>query len=168
MASNSKTLLRAGLVLLASAALTACASVTPKPKPAPDNPTVSALTAAANQVSQQLELLNSANHSQRKAHIYAIPHVGALSQKITLAWSGPIEPAVKSVAQLLGFHFLAEGDPPPVPRIVSVHAEHVPAFAVLQNIGWQSGAQVGIIVRPSRQLIMLAYPGYKGVGKGGS
>lgn len=168
MARIRKRLTTVGLAVAATIGLSACATNAPVATHQPANePTLKALSAAANNVSHQLELLNSANHSQQKAHIYPIPHSGVMAQPITLTWSGPIGPAVQSVAKLLGFKFETAGLPPASPRIISVHAQHEPAFAVLQNIGWQAGSQVGIVVRPRRQLVMLAYQGYKQQHKGG-
>ena len=151
-----------GLTMMLPILLSACATPQTKTSQHHQDPAIAALNKTANRVAHQLQLLNATKHSPKHAHIYPIPHQGPMSQHITLTWAGPIKPAVKSVAQLVGYHFKVAGRAPASDIIVNVHAAGKPAFAVLQNLGWQAGAGAGIVVRPGRKLIMLVYQGSKG------
>ena len=148
-----------GLTLMLPMLLSACATPHANVDKHQQDPAIAALDKTANRVAHQLQLLNATKHSPKHSHIYPIPHQGPMAQRITLTWAGPIRPAVKSVAQLVGYHFKVSGRAPATDIIVNVHATGKPAFAVLQNLGWQAGSGAGIVVRPGRKLIMLVYQG---------
>lgn len=150
-----------GFAMVLPILLSACATPQTKASLGHQDPAIAALDKTASQVAHQLQLLNATKHSPKHAHIYPIPHQGPMAQHITLTWAGPIRPAVKSVAQLVGYHFKVAGRAPASDIIVNVHATAKPAFAVLQNLGWQAGDGAGIVVRPGRKLIMLVYQGGK-------
>ena len=154
------TFLRGGALgaAIIAGTLTGCANVKQHTPP----PEIVQLNKTAQQISTQIQVLRATTQatSRHNDHIYSIPQSGVMATHITLNWSGPLVPAVKSVAQLVGYHFEGTiGTPPPSPILVDVSAHKKPAFAVLQNIGWQAGKSVGVIVKPSKKLIAVTYNG---------
>ena len=138
-------------LLAALLALTGCTTVRPE-----SDPVILDLNRSAAQISQQLTALSA---SKPAAHVatYQTPQTGPLATPITLAWSGPLVPAVKTVADLIGFHVQVTGREPSLPVLVRIDAEHRPAFLCLQDMGWQSGKYAGINVLPARRLVQIVY-----------
>lgn len=152
---------RIGLLVTGAMTLLLCACSSVKPSTPP--PEIVQLNKTAQKISTQIQVLRATTQatSHKNDRIYPIPQSGAMATQITLDWSGPLVPAVKSVAQLVGYHFEGTiGTPPPSPILVDVSAHKKPAFAVLQNIGWQAGKSVGVIVKPSKKLIAVTYNGH--------
>lgn len=113
------------------------------------------INASAARIEHQLTALDASRAPDVKA--YPAPTSGPLASQITLSWSGPLEPAVQSVADLIGYHVRHTGRRPILPILVRIHAMHKTAFSILQNLGWQSGTRAGLVVVPSRHVIDIVY-----------
>ncbi len=111
---------------------------------------INRLNEAVESVSSQLTVLRATQQATaaptQNTRIYTAPDTGTLTRAITLNWSGALVPAVRSIAQLTGYEFKVLGDPPASPPLVHVDATQTPAFEVLQDIGWQAGEGIGVIV----------------------
>jgi len=138
-------------LLVALLALTGCATARPE-----SDPIILDLNRSAAQISQQLTALSASKPATHVA-VYPAPRTGPLATPITLAWSGPLVPAVKTVADLIGFRVQVTGREPSLPVLVRVDAKRRPAFLCLQDIGWQSGKYAGITVLPERRLVQVVY-----------
>lgn len=85
-----------------------------------------------------------------------------MAKPISLVWYGQLDKGVRSIAELVGYGFQVEGKAPANPVLVSVNAYNQPAYAVLQDMGWQAGSHAAVVVRPDKHLIAVVY-----IGEGG-
>ena len=85
------------------------------------------------------------------------PPTGATAVRMTLDYDGPMEEAVRAVARMIRYRVAVAGREPVVPEIVSVHRHRHTVQAILEDIGLQTGARVGIDLDPARRRIVLRY-----------
>ena len=85
------------------------------------------------------------------------PPTGAAAERVTLDYDGPMEEAVTAVARMIRYRVTVAGRTPVVPEIVSVHMRRKSVQAVLEDIGLQTGARVGITLDNSRHRIRIRY-----------
>lgn len=138
-----------------------CAQEPVKPAPPPD-PVMVSLNATAHRIRRELALLRRLQQTHTAHPIpYRVPP-GRLGRPIQLSWSGRLTPAVRAVAVLLGppWTITRIGHPPPQPVIVSIRARKVPAFQVLESLGWQAGRRAGVVVNPATHVIQVTYVGH--------
>ena len=131
--------------------LTGCATVPERN----DVVVLDQIHSSAARIERQLTALSAARAPQVTA--YPQPTSGPLADPITLSWSGPMEPAVQSVADLIGFRVRHTGRPPTLPILVRVRVHNTAAFSVLQTLGWQAGTRAGLVVVPARRVIDIVY-----------
>lgn len=87
-----------------------------------------------------------------------------LARAITVNWVGPVEPIVKTLADRASYGFMAIGEQPPVPVVVSVNVENRPVIDVLRSIGLQLGQRADVRVDAVRRMIEIHYAPVTGVG----
>lgn len=102
--------------------------------------------------------------TENQAHLgsppaYRTPHKGPLAQKVTFNWAGPVVPAVRLLAKMAGYHFQTVGQAPAKPVTVSVRESEMPLFDALQDIGWEAGTHVGVVVDQTNKIVQLVYHG---------
>lgn len=88
---------------------------------------------------------------------YSVPSSGPLATPVTLNWSGPVEPAIKLIAELCGYTFRSSGRAPINPPVITVSESNSPAFEVLESIGWQAGEVVTVVVNEQDSIISVVY-----------
>jgi hypothetical protein len=66
---------------------------------------------------------------------------------------------VKTLADMIGYDFKVVGRKPIQERLVSIDALDVPAFNVLEDLGWQAGENIGVVVDQTQKTIQIAYSG---------
>ncbi len=144
--------------------LTGCAKH-PKPEPitSPAHIVKKELKEAVAEIQESLSLLAKIEQAESWKHevpvsSYKLPN-GPLAEHLTMDWSGDLLPAVQTVATLVGFGTTEVGKPPTVPAIVTVHATDLPAFRILEDIGWQAGKHIVITVDPAQKIIQVTYVG---------
>lgn len=143
---------------IALAGLAGCASA--PQNTGPTDPVLDALNRKAVQVTRLLGIIASSTQTDAvQPKIYPIPHTGPLSRLVNLQWYGSLDAAARSIALLIGYQFEVVGQPPASPMLVAVDAHERPAYAVLQDIGWQGGKQAVVVVRPEKHLIEVVYNG---------
>lgn len=159
--ANQKFLTASLAALAACAFLGGCASA-PPPKPGPDPQVLKALSKSAHNISTYMERLAAVRQAKDKVHphVYKKPLDPHLSRKIDFYWSGPIKPAVASIAHLLHYHFKVVGHAPTSPITVTANARQRSAFKVLENIGWQAGPNAGVVVNVRSHIVQLTYVGH--------
>jgi len=81
----------------------------------------------------------------------------ALTQPITVKWSGPIEKMAETLATRAGMHFQSIGGRPGVPLLVSVDVYQKPLIEVLHDLGLQAGRRADISVNSSNNTIEIRY-----------
>lgn len=81
----------------------------------------------------------------------------ALTQLITVKWSGPIEQMAETLAQRAGMRFQRVGSRSGVPLLVSVDVYQKPLIEVLHDLGLQAGRRADISVNSSNNTIEIRY-----------
>ncbi|MCP3944996.1 MAG: DotD/TraH family lipoprotein [Desulfobacteraceae bacterium] len=113
------------------------------------------------------ELVKLARYQQQKdykaiakAKLYETPNKGPLSEPITLTWSGPIDKMLAMLAKIAGYKFPTPlGNPRFRDTIVRVDVMETPMFEVIENVGWQAGDRIAVILDIDRKIIRIAYKG---------
>ncbi len=154
---NIRSILSLCLVLL----LTGCAT-TPKPPvtPAPDD-TVVGLAEAASSVSQSLSDLRAVEVSasppiNNKRMPYPTSY-DMNAERVSLDWSGPIEPVLRRIANMKNYQFRVIGTRPAIPVLVTVMAKNTPLGYVLRDLNFQAGNKASLWVYPGVRIIELRY-----------
>jgi hypothetical protein len=96
------------------------------------------------------------------------PNRGPLAKRITLLWSGPMAPAVRAVAGLIGYRFRTEGAKPPITPMVHINTSKEHAYDVLRDIGLQAGMDTGVIIDRADRTLVVSYHGRTNPGAGGA
>ncbi len=124
------------------------------------------LANAADRASVALETL-AAVEQARSPEVSVSPIEDApieLRRAITVNWVGPVEPIAEKLANRAGYAFIAIGNPPPVPLVVSVDVENMPIIDVLRSIGLQLGVRADVRVDGRRQVVEVHYSPNTGIG----
>jgi hypothetical protein len=134
------------------------------PAPTKTDPAIVELNMAAKSIHEDLNMLSRIRQEETGIHkdvrAYKTPPQDVdVSQPMTLNWSGPLEPAVQLVAQKVGYRFKVIGAAPAQPVLVSLTAKDKPAFEVLEDIGWQAGKQVGVVLNQELKELQVIYLG---------
>lgn len=124
------------------------------------------LAEAADKASNALETLAAVE--QAKSPGVAVQPIHNAPQElrraITVNWVGPAQQITKQLADRAGYSFLAVGDRPPVPLVVSIDVQNQPVIDVLRDIGLQLGVRADIKVDGTRKIVELHYAPVTGVG----
>ena len=81
----------------------------------------------------------------------------ALTQPITVRWSGPAEQMIETLAARAGMQFQRVGGRPGVPLLVSVDVYQKPLIEVLHDIGLQVGRRADVSVNSSNNTVEIRY-----------
>lgn len=155
----------AGLFLVFLAGCSQSPKTNPQLVAAPDKASMM-LADAADRASQALETLAAVEQS-RSPEVAVAPITDAppeLRRALTLSWVGPVEPAVRMMADRAGYNFQTIGHPPPVPLVVSVDVTNMPVIDVLRSVGLQLGMRADIKVDAGRKMIEVHYAPNMGAG----
>lgn len=124
---------------------------------------------AADRASVALETL-AAVEQARSPDIAVAPISDApaeLRRAMTVNWVGPVEPIGKTLANRAGYEFVAVGDAPPVPIVVSVDEENMPIIDILRSLGLQLGRRGDVKVDAIRRVVEIHYAPVTGASFGG-
>lgn len=81
----------------------------------------------------------------------------ALTQPITIKWSGPIESITRMLAGRAGMQFKTKGSAPPVPLTVNLDVYQQPLVEVLRDIGMQAGQRADLAVESQKGIVEIRY-----------
>jgi len=81
----------------------------------------------------------------------------ALTQLITVRWSGPIEQMAETLATRAGMRFQSIGNRFGTPLLVSVDVYQKPLIEVLHDLGLQAGRRADLSVNSSNNTIEIRY-----------
>lgn len=81
----------------------------------------------------------------------------ALTQLITVRWSGPIEQMIDTLSTRAGMRFQSVGGRPNVPLLVNLDVYQKPLIEVLHDLGLQAGRRADISVNSSNNTIEIRY-----------
>lgn len=69
-----------------------------------------------------------------------------LLQKVSVDWTGPLEPLAADMAERAGYRFAESGPPSVRPLMVTIHAREAPLVLVLRDAGLQAGDAARLVV----------------------
>lgn len=137
-----------------------CAAET---KSAPEQPleaaTRTTLEAAAQQIQGDLMNLNtgtSSAHLQPPA-VATPPVMGPLAQPVTIRWAGPPLPAIQAVARMIGYSVEVRGRAGRQLPVITLEATEKQALSVLEDIGWQCGPALGLVVKEDQHTLYVFF-----------
>lgn len=151
--------LRTAVILIASAALSACvANKKPPADSTVDKATVK-LAEAANSVSHSLNELARiqavATPAVREAA--EVPQTLELTNRASVDWSGPIGPLVERIAHVSNYKVRVLGTEPAIPVLVSINAHDARLADILRDASFQAGHKAEIRVFAKVKTIELRY-----------
>lgn len=151
----------AGLAAAVALVMAGCASTAPPP--VQQDPAMVSLAAAADSIHADLNLLAQIRQQQtglpQRTKTHKTPATGKVALPITLKWSGPLEPAAEIVAEMAGYTFKVVGNSPANPVLVNLEAMGKPAFEVIEDMGWQAGSKVGVVLNQKIGELQVVYVG---------
>ena len=142
------------LLALVCVALTACAHKAKAPSREPVDFVALTLGQAAEEAHADLAML--AKLRGQGLEPLLPPPDPALSERLSLTWTGPADEAVKQVCLQVGYRYREMGTPSAQELAVIVHGLNKPAFELLEDIAWQIQPQGVLRVDPMNRTITLA------------
>lgn len=148
-------------IVCISFGLTACAGL-PKSDPqivaSPDRVTLR-LAEAADRATKAMETLAEVEQAKSPAPIAQrlddVPP--ELKRTVTIAWTGPVAPLAKAMADRASYRFVELGDVPPVPAVVHVDVVNRSVIDILRDIGLQMGSRGSVVVDAISRTVEVNY-----------
>lgn len=81
----------------------------------------------------------------------------SLSRKVSVDWSGPVQPLLQDIAMLTQYQVKVIGHPPAIPVLVNITDEHITAHEVIRHIRAQAYLRADILIFPDSGVIELHY-----------
>lgn len=124
------------------------------------------LAQAADRASNALETLAAVEQKRTpSANVSAIQGAPAeLRRAVTINWIGPVDQITKMLADRASYSFVALGNEPATPVVVSVNVTNKPVIEILRSIGLQLGARADVHVDSAVKLVELRYAPPTGKG----
>lgn len=82
---------------------------------------------------------------------------GGLEAPISIAWVGPYQNLIATVAQQTGYGFELLGNPPVNPIMVRVHAEQLPAISVVRDASWQVRDRASLEIDAAQKTLRVRF-----------
>jgi defect-in-organelle-trafficking protein DotD len=152
------------VVLLAPALLAGCSRFpweTGSPHPVvatPDSVEVK-LADAADKAAAALQSLSAVEQVRTPAPIAPVTPepTDGLENRMSVDWTGPVEPLLSRLAARAGYTFRQLGWAPAVPLVVQVDTKNRPIYETLRDVGLQIGSRGSLVVDADRQTVELNY-----------
>jgi hypothetical protein len=80
-----------------------------------------------------------------------------LDAPVSIAWVGPYQALVSTVAQQTGYGYEPVGRPPVNALIVRVNAEQIPAVVVLRDASWQARDRASLEIDEPRRTLRVRF-----------
>jgi defect-in-organelle-trafficking protein DotD len=148
------------ILLLASLAATGCASHSTTPVAAEPDLVGVRIAHAAERASVALDTISGIEQQRTPLQVPSEDYAAlppALTQPVTIRWTGPIEQITQMLAARAGLQFHALGSPPPVPITVAVDVYQEPLIDILRSIGLQADRRADIHLDGYSGMIELRY-----------
>ncbi len=146
------------LMVISSFILMGCA---PRPTPKVSfNDTDASLAEASYAVSRSMTRLSEtaeAAHPLPQLPPSPDPASYGMAGKTSVDWSGPVEPLVREMAKVTGYHLRVLGKEPAIPLMVSVYNQNTMIADILRDVGFQCGRRATVAVYPDDRIIELRY-----------
>lgn len=123
------------------------------------DPVALRIAEAADKASSALQSLAKMEQSQKPIQADAV-FEGApeeLMRKVTIDWTGPVEPLLATLADRAGYQFTVIGSPSPTPAVVSVNVIDRPIVEQLRSVGLQVTGTADVVVDAGRKVVELQY-----------
>lgn len=151
--------------LLAAGLLSACAQYkVDQQLVAEPDPVALRLSAAVDKASAALQTLAAVEQARTPSASLQMPPSAPVELRriVSVDWTGPVEPIVRTMADRAGYQLRVNGDKPQAPLVVSIMAREKSVIEVLRDIGLQAGQRADIVVDPSRKLVEVNYAALAG------
>lgn len=140
--------------------LSACAGDTSvTPLVAENDPVALRIAQATEKATKALDTI--AGIEQYKSPLPAMENFAgappAISQPITITWSGPAEQIVKNLAEKAGYTYQTAGEPAGIPLTVMINAYEKPLIDVLRDVGLQLGNRADVALDVNSSVVQLRY-----------
>lgn len=149
-----------GVVVAIAGAVGGAGCATKPPVVAPD-PVQVQLAASAQSVRVSLRQLAEAEQYDKMRRSpggeAAAPVIPGLTRVVAVPWQGPLEPVVRKLAEMGGYHLNVAGHAPAIPIVVSLGPTPASLSAHLRDVGLQAGTRADIIVDPARKQVGVVY-----------
>lgn len=156
----AKKLSQKALLLVAGSFLAGCTSWQMTPVAAEPDVVSTRIAQAAEKAARALDTI-SGIEQQREPTLPAPQDYSsappALTQLITVRWSGPLEQMVQTLAERAGMKYQSVGGQPGVPLLVNIDVYQKPLIEVLHDLGLQAGRRADIAVNSSNNTIEIRY-----------
>jgi hypothetical protein len=80
-----------------------------------------------------------------------------LETPVSIAWVGPYQELIATLAQHTGYRYERLGQPPVNSIIVRVNAEHIPAVSVLRDASWQVRDRASLEVDEPQRVLRVRF-----------
>lgn len=127
-----------------------------------DKPAQAQVAEAATAVGQSLQELSAmqmALHPQTKLGNPVNPNAIGMGKLASVAWTGPVKPLLKKIAQATGYQLNVIGKEPQIPVLVSLNMHNVPIATILRNVIYQVVTKANVVVYSNKRIIELRYRG---------
>lgn len=131
-----------------------CVTRTVSPAEAPPDFVALTLGQAAEQAHSELAML--AKLRGQGLEPLLPPPDPALSQNITIAWTGPASGALQQICLSVGYRYREIGKPGVQPLTVVVQGTNRPAYTLIEDIAWQVQPNARVQIDPITRTISLA------------
>ncbi len=104
-----------------------------------------------------LRQIKESNTTPLALYSYHKPTSGPLTNQISLEWAGDPEQALRQIASDIGFKVTTSGRKPINLNHVIVHSGYKTAIDMIEDIGWQAGSAMGVMVNNEQSMIHIVY-----------
>ena len=132
------------------------------PQPSKPDPILQSLSESARKIAIAQDDLARMSAAKNPAMIPLGPPRGApmpedLLRPVYLHWHGPLEPAVRALAGMIGYRVKVVGVAPGDPVLVSIDTDRMSVYDLVQEIGLQAGDAAGVILNPAEKTMMIIW-----------
>lgn len=151
------------LIIALSTILASCALQAPRTAPVDDvdSRILVEMAVHARKASESMQRLAAMKMAGSKASPSDFTAPPGMDQPIFFGFNGPIEPAVKKLAEMSGYTYAGIlGAKPASPVIIAIDltTTQTTAFNVLMDLGAQTGSAVDIMVDSDAKKMYIKYP----------
>lgn len=119
------------------------------------------LAEAAVSISQSLHDLAAVEEASTPGYYNykMLPHVTPhnMPGTVSVDWSGPIEPLLRRLASLSGYHLNVMGRRPAIPVIITLYTRERSIAYVMRDVAFQALHKAKVLVYPATHTIELLY-----------
>jgi len=108
---------------------------------------------------QELSAVQMTVHPPKSLNKPYNPRVIGMDKLASLNWTGPVEPALQSIAKATNYRLRVIGRAPVIPVFISIDVNNTPIADILRDITYQVIMKADIALYPNSRVIELRYHG---------